>query len=107
MGKDSKARGLGALDQEDGMKGQFHSRQGSVDFPSRRRTRVHDSVGGSPREAGSGSSIKTLVHGQSWLAMESLASRREQGGPCQRDARGSPIRETGDQGRGRESVGLT
>lgn len=34
----------------------------------------HGSAGGTLREAGSGSSKKTLVHGQSWLAMERMAS---------------------------------
>lgn len=97
MGKDSKARGPEVFDREDSLwlPGQLSSSAGRCgqreDFPPR-RPRVHDSVGGRPRETGSGSSKKTLVQGQSWLAMESMASGRDQGGHSQRDSREIPIR---------------
>ena len=79
MARDSKARGPQVLGPEDSLwvPGQLSSSAGHCgqkeDFSPKRRCIFRVSVGGSPRETGSGSSKKTLVCGQSWLAVERMA----------------------------------
>lgn len=99
MVRDSKARGpevlggMGQLDPEDNlqMSGQLAPLAGLYgrreDHSTGRRPMFHGSVGGSLREAGSGSSKKTFVHGQSWLVTEEMASGM---GVSKQD----PVRET-------------
>ena len=86
MGRDSKARSpevpgrTGQLDPEDSLQtsGQLSPSAGlhgqRDDCSTGRGPVSHGSAGGTLREAGSGSSKKTLVHGQSWLAVERMAS---------------------------------